>query len=94
MDLLRVALAAITGAISGLYDKYLMKVSESDAGANPGIMFIRCLLCVSFCCCFGAGPKRKSRSPVSLGLDDYPDLHFPFCCDFGFTFTHLNSTID
>ncbi len=51
-----IVLAAITGAISGLYDKYLMK-SLNPMLVQSGIMFIRCLLCVLFCYCFGGLKK-------------------------------------
>lgn len=79
MDLF-IVLAAITGAISGLYDKYLMKSLNPmlvQSWYNVYQVFIMCPILLLLW-----WPKRKSTTPVPLGLDDYPDLHFPFCCRF------------
>ena len=81
-----IVLAAITGAISGLYDKYLMKSLNPmlvQSWYNVYQVFIMCPILLLLW-----WPKEKVYHPVSLGLDDYPVSPFSFLLPILFTFTH------
>lgn len=72
-----IVLAAVAGAVSGLYDKYLMKqlnpmLVQSWYNVYQVFIHVPHYLAVVV-------PQAKRKYPVSLGLDHYLYLHFPLC---------------
>ncbi len=56
--ILFIVLAAVAGAVSGLYDKYLMK-QLNPMLVQRGIMSTKSLSCAPLSCCCGTQAKRK-----------------------------------
>lgn len=72
--ILFIVLAAVTGAVSGLYDKYLMKQLRLW-WCSHGTTSIRCLSCVPLSCCCGIPRERKVHRSVGIGLSSvYPSF--------------------
>lgn len=65
--ILFIILAAVAGAVSGLYDKYLMK-QLLPWSYSRGIMCTKCLLCVLFLRFFGGRNVSHLLRSVGIGL--------------------------
>lgn len=75
-----IVLAAVMGAISGLYDKYLMKHLNPmlvQSWYNVYQVFIMCPILALLW-----WPKRKNDHSFPLGLDDHLDFSLSMCCRF------------
>lgn len=77
-----VVLAAVTGAISGLYDKYLMApVSDGGLGTGPhgGAVVVQHLPALHDGSrdCPAVASQTEDDHPVPLGLVHHPHLHLP-----------------
>lgn len=65
--ILFIVLAAVTGAVSGLYDKYLMKQLRLW-WCSRGTTYTRYLLCAPLSCCCGIPREKRALRSVGTGL--------------------------
>ena len=65
--ILFIVLAAVAGAVSGLYDKYLMKQLNPDGWCSRGIMSTKSLSCAPLSCCCGTPSEKKVPRFVGTG---------------------------